>query len=244
MSNEKSLPAGQTSFRLEISGGFLLLLSFSAFLCGAAAVAEIAAAAAVHELGHLAVILAQGALPRRLRLDISGASLDCAGPEPDLRGELLRASAGPLAGLVLWFSLQLSGTEALMSMGKVSLLLSLTNLLPACGLDGERMLRCLRRPPASALEELLPGLLSSALLTLLGLRFSPQLLLFGLWLLFRAFSDQGKIDFRRGIVYDDKNPDRRKENADASGTGSDPAEGAEAGPLYRRGIRRDHKKQG
>ena len=91
MSNEKSHPEQERIFRLEISGGFLLLLSFTAFLCGGGNVFAAAIAAAFHELGHLALILLQGSLPRRLTLDVSGACLRCYGPEPSANQELLRA---------------------------------------------------------------------------------------------------------------------------------------------------------
>ena len=68
-------------------------------------------------------------------------------------------------------------------------MLSLTNLLPASGLDGGRVLACLLAPLGILRSERLMRLLSlfSALLSLLlGLLHSPQLFLYGAWLLLRT----------------------------------------------------------
>ena len=189
MSNEMSGPVRQCSFRLEVDGGFLLLASLTGFLLGPGALAGTVLAAAVHELGHLAVILGQGSLPRRLRLELSGASLFCEGREPDLREELLRALSGPAAGLLLWAFLRLASAPLLRKTASLSLMLSLTNLLPASGLDGGRVLACLLAPLGILRSERLVRLLSlfSALLSLLlGLLHSPQLFLYGAWILLRT----------------------------------------------------------
>ncbi len=189
MSNEKSLSEPGCSFRLEISGGFLLLVSLTGFLCGIEALCAAALAAAVHELGHLTLILRQGNLPRRLTLDISGACLHCFGPEPCARQELVRALAGPGAGLLLWLLLRGSESGLLRASSEMSLALSLVNLLPAPGLDGGRVLCCLLpgRMPLHRWERLSGAFgFSSVILTAaLGIRYSPQLFLYGLWLLLR-----------------------------------------------------------
>ena len=189
MSNEKSTPEGGPCFRLEISGGFLLILSLTGFLCGAEAIAAAMLAAAFHELGHLSLILLQGGLPRRLTLDMSGACLHCSGPEPDIRQELFRAMAGPAAGLLLWLALKGAEASFLRTAASMSLMLSLVNLLPAAGLDGRRILDCMTAAAADGTG--LPRLnavldIASVLLTLtFGALHSPQLLLYGLWLLLR-----------------------------------------------------------
>ncbi len=189
MSNEKSLSVGSFPFRLEISGGFLLLVSLTGFLCGRESLGAAALAAAVHELGHLALILWQGNLPRRLTLDISGACLHCCGPEPRARQELLRALAGPGTGFLLWLLLRGNAVGLLRSAAEMSLMLSLVNLLPAPGLDGGRVLGCLLPGlmAAGMWERLSEGLgiLSVLLATALGILHSPQLFLYGLWLLLR-----------------------------------------------------------
>lgn len=190
MSNEKSRAREQTLFRLEISGGFLLLLSLSGFLCGFRVPAAAAIAAAAHELGHLAVILRQGGTPKRIRLDISGVCLECAAEEPNVRQEFLRAAAGPAAGLLLWLLLRGSDEAFLRSTASMSLMLSLVNLLPAEGLDGRRALYCLcaNAAPSAARETLLRALewLCAAAAVTIGILSSPQLFLYGLWLILRT----------------------------------------------------------
>lgn len=189
MSNEMSLSEGGSVFRLELSGGFLLLLSLTGFFCGGEALAAAMIAAAVHELGHLALILAQGSLPRRLILDISGACLYCAGMEPGPRQELARAAAGPAAGFLLWLCFRAGGSGFLRSVAAMSLMLSLINLLPAYGLDGDRILGCLLprflTPDRRELLSCLLGLFSALASLALGILFSPQLFLYGIWLLLR-----------------------------------------------------------
>lgn|GEM_PF-253566 len=214
MSNEKSAFRGGSSFRLEISGGALLILSFTGFLCGGEALCAALTASAVHELGHLAVILGQGSVPRSLRLDASGACLNCAGPAPEPREELLRAAAGPAAGLLLWLTLRLWGGPTMRSMGEMSLLLSLVNLLPADGLDGGRILRCLCVGAPLPLTErlgMLLGLAACALTLLLGFLFSPQLLLYGLWLSLGLL--HRRIDFASGFVYDGNTKSKGRDRA-------------------------------
>jgi stage IV sporulation protein FB len=189
MSNEMSVSGPQCRLRLEVSGGFLLLLSVSGFLWGGAVLAAAALAAAIHELGHLVLILLQGALPSRLLLDFSGACLSCAGREPSRREELLRALAGPAAGLLLCALLRASPQPILQRTASLSLMLSLVNLLPASGLDGGRALECILSPLGVLWPETLLSWLSllSALFALcLGAFHSPQLFLYGIWLLLRA----------------------------------------------------------
>ena len=189
MSNENSRSASACAFRLELSGGFLLLLSLTGFLCGREALLAASLAAAVHELGHLALILGQGSLPSQLSLDVSGASLRCRGPEPNVRQEFVRALAGPAAGLLLWLLLRSSASAYLHAAAGMSLMLSLVNLLPAPGLDGGRILDCLLTDVLEADRWLRfsgwLGFLSALLTIALGTLRSPQLFLYGLWILLR-----------------------------------------------------------
>ena len=189
MSNGKSPSESGYNFRLQLSGGFLLLLSLTGFLCGVEALFSAALAAGVHELGHLALILNQGSLPSVLRLDASGASLRCSGPHPNVRQELFRAMAGPAAGLALWMLLRGSDIVFLVSIADMSLMLSLVNLLPAQGLDGGRILDCLLaymlRPDSWLRFSAVLGFLSALLTLSLGIFRSPQLFLYGIWLFLR-----------------------------------------------------------
>ena len=188
MSNKNSI-LSEVPVHLEITGGFLLLCAVTGFFCGGEALCAAALAAAVHEWGHLAVMLAQGCIPSALRLDASGACIRCR-EEPSYRQELYRALAGPVAGLFLWAALRGSGSPFLRGTAGMSLLLSIVNLLPGEGLDGGRALRCLSWrvfPPERA--EVLPKLLgwvTAAGCFLAGLRHSPQIGLYGFWLLLRS----------------------------------------------------------
>ncbi len=189
MSNEKSPSARRYPFRLQLSGGFLLLVSMTGFLCGYETLCAAVLAASVHELGHLVLILWQNNLPRRLILDVSGACLDCRGPEPDARQELLRALAGPGMGMILWWSLRDSPSELLNKSSEMSLMLSLVNLLPAPGLDGSRVLNCLLSGVTETYRRerlsLWLGFPAAVMTMALGTLHSPQLFLYGLWLFLR-----------------------------------------------------------
>ena len=147
MSNEKSPgnreeKAPLSPFRLEVAGDFLLLVSITGFFCGGRRLAALALAAAAHELGHFAALLALGQLPSALRLDAAGLCLRCPPAEGDGQ-ELLRTLAGPLAGLILAWLLPKDGPAFLSLCGAASLALSVLNLLPASCLDGGRLLHSL-----------------------------------------------------------------------------------------------------
>lgn len=188
MSNKNSI-LSELPVHLEITGGFLLLCAVTGFFCGGAAFCAAALAAAVHEWGHLAVMLWQGCIPTALRLDASGACLRCM-EEPSYRQELWRALAGPLAGLVLWAALRGSGNPFLKSTAGMSFLLSAVNLLPGEGLDGGRALQSLSwrlfRPEQAELLPRMIGWVTAAGCFLMGLRHAPQLGLYGFWLLLRS----------------------------------------------------------
>ena len=189
MSNKKSA-LSEVPVRLEISGGFLLLCAVTGFFCGSGTLCAAVLAAAVHEWGHLAVMLAQGCIPAALRLDGSGACIRCVGELPSDRQELRRALAGPLAGILFWTAMRGSCSAFLRAAAGMSLLLSIVNLLPGEGLDGGRALRCLawRLLPAGAAESLprAAGWVTAAACFLIGLRLQPQLGLYGFWLLLRS----------------------------------------------------------
>ena len=147
MSNEKSKPGRErggpgVSFRLELTGDFLLLASLTGYFCGGRRLAALTLASAVHELGHAALLLFRGQVPLALRMDAAGFCLRCPPPESDGQ-ELLRSFAGPAAGLLLALLLGRSAVPFLRLSGETSLALSLLNLLPASCLDGGRLLRSL-----------------------------------------------------------------------------------------------------
>jgi len=183
MSNENSAPAGP--FRLEVSGGFFLLLALGWLVWGEATLCAALLAAAVHELGHLAVLAGQGSIPRLLRLDASGAMLRWRGGSCSRAGEVCRALAGPGAGLVLFAFLRLTPVLFLRRVSDMSLMLTLVNLLPHSALDGGRALDALLGPGIMTLRAWLDGLCAALCLSLGALR-SPPLFVYGLWLLART----------------------------------------------------------
>ena len=189
MSNEMSKP-GESGrgepFRLELTGEFLLLLTLTWFLWGGETLAALALAAAVHELGHAAVLLGQGQLPRALRMDLAGLCLRCPPAATEGR-ELLRTLAGPAAGLLLALALRGRAEPLLRLWGETSLALSGMNLIPASCLDGGRLLRSLAilalgPVPAERISSALDWV-SILLFLLLGLKGRPDWLLWSAWLL-------------------------------------------------------------
>lgn len=130
-------------------------------------------AAAVHELGHLAVMAAAGYRPERITLEWMGVSITC-GLMPPGR-ELVTALAGPSASFLLATvaeGLARAGAGLFWySAAGLSTVLGLFNLLPVWPLDGERALRAgllLRAEPerAFALCRILSGALSVGLTAL------------------------------------------------------------------------------
>lgn len=141
MSNENSCK----NIKIEITGGFLLLVAGLYIFMGRVGFGAVFAAVLAHELGHLAALAALGAGVECLRFEFSGlcivsGGLCRCGDVCLCRGKrrlytAAAALAGPAAGLVL----------AAMTTGQtrqVSLALSLFNLLPYSKLDGGRFLRC------------------------------------------------------------------------------------------------------
>ena len=194
MSNEMSKPGkkGEASaFRLELTGDFLLLLTITWFFCGGEAVAALALAAAVHELGHAAALLCLGQLPRGMRMDASGLCFRC--PPAGSEGrEILRTLAGPAAGLLLALALGSSPEPTLRLTAGTSLALSGLNLLPASCLDGGRLIRSLAAlvfgPVPAERVSLVLDWVCILLFLLLGLGSRPDWLLWSGWLLARRLS--------------------------------------------------------
>ena len=196
MSNEMSKPGRSRRtevFRLEIAGDFLLLLTLTWFFWGGETLAALLLAAAVHELGHAAVLLRLGQLPRGLRMDLAGLCLRCPPAETEGR-ELLRTLAGPAAGLLLALALRGSGEPFLRLCGETSLALSGMNLLPASCLDGGRLLRSLAVLTLGPLPaERISLALDWACILLfacLGLKGRPDWLLWSGWLLARRLRER------------------------------------------------------
>ena len=94
------------------------------------------AAAAVHELCHIAMLQIFGISVGEIRIGARGAVLDTAAMEP--KQELLCALAGPAGSLLLSLFLLVVPRIAL-----CGLVQGIFNLVPLYPLDGGRILRCL-----------------------------------------------------------------------------------------------------
>ena len=147
-------------------------------------------AAAAHELGHISALMLFGSPPRGIVFSLTGPvliyqELDSAGKK------LIAALSGPIIGLLLASILQRVWPEC----AKISLLLSLVNLLPVLPLDGGRALRALLTGRYMWLlclfDILIP--LGVMLLSLALIRDGQNgfwMLMFGVWLLILSCQEQ------------------------------------------------------
>lgn len=99
----------------------------------------------LHELGHLACMLALGNKPQCVSFELTGINiLRNESTSVSLTQEILTAISGPLANLILFLFFALLwgkiGEEKFLSMASVNLILMTFNLLPIKGLDGGKVL--------------------------------------------------------------------------------------------------------
>ena len=196
--------------RLELSSGAALAGALLLTLLRGEELAALLAALLVHELGHLAAILALGQRLTGFRARLGGFSLDYAGNAAEA-GRALIALAGPAAGLLYALPAARLGLAAgrdwLCLSAGLSLLLSLLNLLPAPPLDGGQLCACLSRALLGAERggRLCRGLTAASGVLLLGLGCfallrgcGAALPLVGLWLLAssRAAGAEGRSEGR------------------------------------------------
>lgn len=129
--------------RLEASPGAAFLAAALFFFLRGRELLALLPAILVHELGHVAAILALGLRLRGFRAEAGGFRLDYVGDTSPL-GHALIAAAGPAAGLLYAFLASFlwrkTGQDWLCLSAGLSLLLSFFNLLPAPPLDGGRIL--------------------------------------------------------------------------------------------------------
>lgn len=118
------------------SGGFFLLTAWFALSCGPRTALLTLSAAALHELGHLAVLRVCGARVRRLRLSVLGAVMEVSGSMSYPR-ELAAVLAGPGVNLLAAAAL---GRLGLSTAAGAHAVLCAFNLLPIRPLDGGRAL--------------------------------------------------------------------------------------------------------
>lgn len=120
--------------RIEMTGGFLLLLAWLNYLDREFLLPMALAACGAHELGHLAAIRLLGGAVRRMRFTAVGAELelDCS---LGYWQEGASALAGP--GVNLLLAAACCGSERWMAFTGLNLALALFNLLPVGRLDGD-----------------------------------------------------------------------------------------------------------
>lgn len=125
--------------RIEVTGGFLLLLAWLNYLDRNFLLPMALAACGAHELGHLAAIRLFGGAVRRIRLTAVGAELEL-DRALGYWQEGMSALAGP--GVNLALALVCCGLGRWMAFTGLNLALALFNLLPVGRLDGGRALSC------------------------------------------------------------------------------------------------------
>lgn len=125
--------------RVEVTGGFLLLLAWLNYMDRSFLVPAALAACVIHELGHVFVIRMLGSNIKEIHLTAIGAELVLAEPLGYWQ-EGVSALAGPGANLAL--ALICCGFERCLAFAGLNLVLALFNLLPAGRLDGGRALYC------------------------------------------------------------------------------------------------------
>lgn len=125
--------------RIEVTGGFLLLLAWLNYLDRDHLLPMALLACLAHELGHLAAIRLFGGAVRRIRFTAVGAELEL-DRALGYWQEGASALAGP--GVNLLLAVACCGSGRWMTFTGLNLALALFNLLPVGRLDGGRALSC------------------------------------------------------------------------------------------------------
>ena len=175
--------------RVEVTGGFLLLLAWLNYVDRSFLVPMALLACSAHELGHILMIRLLGGSIKQFRLTAIGGELVLDRPLSYWQ-EGLSALAGPGANLLL--ALICCGVERGLTFAGLNLVLALFNLLPVRRMDGGRALYCtlalLAGPDLAAwVGRWLDGLVAAGILAggllLAGTAGNITLLLVSLWLL-------------------------------------------------------------
>lgn len=150
--------------RITVHPSAILWLSVLGYLSGDT-LGIFLLSALLHEMGHALALYAMKKPPAHITVSFSGMAMET--PPLGYRDELLAAASGPAVSLLLGLFLPLWP-----KLGLYSVILGLFNLLPICGLDGGRILRCLLmlRLPESTAERICGagGILTALLLLALG----------------------------------------------------------------------------
>jgi len=131
--------------KVEITAGFVMLAAAIYCLDSAGIVPLFAGAVFVHELGHYFALKLAGGNVRSLRLGAAGAEISADFGKAGYCGETLVYFAGPVASAALAIGCALAArwNLELLTLGGISLLLGLFNLLPARQFDGGNIARTL-----------------------------------------------------------------------------------------------------
>jgi Zn-dependent protease len=156
-------------FRLRIHWSFWLLLGLVSAMPGQPVLLLGLAAAACHELGHFAAMLAVGMPPQSLCLSARGGKLQ-AGGFANLSAEMFALGAGAAVNLLLALLFGAVGSHYAKLFSAINLVLGGFNLLPIQGLDGGRMaaLAVGQRWPHHRVQSFAVGLSAGTLVLLLG----------------------------------------------------------------------------
>ena len=188
--------------RVEVTGGFLLLLAWLNYLDRALLVPMALAACGAHELGHIMAIWLLGGAIKEIRLTAVGAELVLARPLAYWQ-EGLAALAGPGINLLL----AMAGCHFDLTFSGLNLALALFNLLPVGRLDGGRAVYCtlalLAGPEAADRVGKWLDFLCTAVVTAAGLFLAVwggniTLLLASCWLLAVFLQNIGNRTCQRG----------------------------------------------
>lgn len=170
----------------NVSPAFLLLAALVVFFDSTGTASSALPAIIIHEMGHAAALRLCGCGIRRLKIGLTGLTMDYSGVLTK-KGEIFSALAGPCAGVVFAGLAHFLGVTTdnsfLLSTADISLLLSIFNLLPALPLDGGRALACAAGARTAAAATFMVG----AVMLLAGLVFVARgygaaMLLCGGWL--------------------------------------------------------------
>ena len=123
---------------VHISGGFVLLAVWFILANGWEPLITVLGAAAVHELGHWAVLRGLGAEVTGFHLSVLGAVLETDSRRLSYGGELAAVLAGPAANLLSALALTVLGKGRWPAAIGANLVLCVFNLLPVRPLDGGR----------------------------------------------------------------------------------------------------------
>ena len=128
---------------IRISPGFWLLLAWFGMANGWRPLLMLFGAAAIHELGHYAVLKAAGAEIRGLRIGIPGAVMEADRSGLSYGAELAAVLAGPGVNLLCAMLLLRLDQDCWTAAAGAHLVLCLFNLLPIRPLDGGKALELL-----------------------------------------------------------------------------------------------------